>query len=117
MPRGVREPIEIRFWQSVDKTGDCWLWTAAHLPAGYGMTFVRGKNQLAHRVAWELTNGVITEGAWVLHRCDNPACVNPDHLYLGNRSRNMKDAHERSRIDLKRVASFPRPGRRKQARY
>ncbi len=80
-----KKTVEDRFWEKVDKSGDCWLWTAySHNGWGY---FSRNKMpQLAHRVAFELTYGEITEGAKVLHTCLNDLCVNPDHLYLEERA-------------------------------
>lgn len=119
MPSGKREPLETRFWRFVEKTDSCWNWAGGKAGNGYGCVGAGDGSAyvLTHRAAWMLTNGPIPDGMWVLHTCDNRLCVNPDHLYLGDRSQNMKDAHERGRIDLKRVASFPRPGRRKQARY
>lgn len=114
MPKGVREPLRVRFWRFVDKvSSDCWEWTGAIKGSGYGYIRNEGRIDRAHRVAWELEYGPIPEGKWVLHTCDNPRCVNPGHLYLGDRAQNMRDAHKRRRIDLKRVASFPRPGRQR----
>ena len=76
----------------------CWEWVASRLPRGYGK-FARGWGQagwsLAHRVSWEIHNGPIPEGVAVFHRCDNPPCVNPAHLYLGDAKQNMADYKER----------------------
>lgn len=84
---------EERFLTHVDKTGDCWFWTAGKTPNGYGM-FSMGKrsegSRHAHRVAYELWKGPIEDGKWVLHTCRNK-CVNPDHLVLGTPSTNNKD--------------------------
>ena len=74
-------PLEDRFWEKVDKSGDCWLWTASTSGDGYGRIGVTGKwMQLAHRVAWELLRGPIPEGLQIDHLCRVRACVNPDHL-------------------------------------
>lgn len=84
------------FWSKVDTTGECWLWLAARIPPyGYGnfggtQDGVRWV-KLAHRHAYELAHGPIPEGMWVLHRCDNPPCVRPDHLFLGTHADNMRD--------------------------
>lgn len=117
MTKGLREPLADRFWRFVEKSGGCWLWLGSRIPAGYGHIKVSGRTVMAHRVAFELTHGPIEDGLWVLHRCDNPSCVNPAHLYTGDRAQNMKDAHERGRIDLSKVASAPRPGARKASHY
>jgi hypothetical protein len=112
--RGKREPIADRFWQFVDKSGDCWLWTGCtngkYGRIGDGKS---SRTKLAHRASYEMHFGPIPKGLWVLHRCDTPACVNPDHLFLGTRADNMKDAHEKGRIDLSYVARHQRPKARK----
>src|SRR4051812_22074657 len=86
-----------RFWSKVDKTGECWLWTAYRDAAGYGRFGLAGKVQKAHRVSYELAVGPIPAGAHVLHSCDNPPCVNPDHLRVGSRIDNMRDKFMRGR--------------------
>src|SRR5690348_16844605 len=87
--RGLREgsppsPPANLFWSRVDRRspGECWVWTRGRLKAGYGQLTVGGKCRTAHRIAWELTNGPIPDGLSVLHRCDNPPCCNPAHLFL-----------------------------------
>lgn len=64
---------------------------------GYGQVRYKGKTAYAHRVAWELANGTIENGAYVLHRCDNRKCVNPDHLFLGSFNDNMEDMVSKGR--------------------
>lgn len=90
--------IEIRFWRHVTKTGGCWEWSGSITGAGYGQIWeswpVRIRHD-AHRFSWILHNGTIPNDQWVLHRCDNKRCVNPQHLYLGDNSRNVLDAQER----------------------
>jgi hypothetical protein len=95
-------PISVRFWEKVRKRGadDCWEWTANRLPRGYGLLGAgrRGQHALyAHRLSWELHNGQIPAGQFVLHRCDNPPCVNPAHLFLGTHTDNMRDMHAKRR--------------------
>jgi hypothetical protein len=85
-----------RFWSRVDRSGDCWLWTGARHPFGYGMV-VLGRRWYAHRLAWTLSNGPIPAGMCVLHRCDNPPCVNPTHLFLGTFRDNTADMHAKGR--------------------
>lgn len=91
-------PFEERFWAKVDKGDGCWEWTGGRANRGYGhVEPVRGQNRSAHRVSWELTNGPIPDGLWVLHRCDNPPCVRPSHLFLGTHADNMRDMEAKGR--------------------
>jgi len=96
-----------RFWSKVDKDGPvqphcpelgpCWEWTGSRSPAGYGQTRIFWKLYAAHRVSWEKSNGPIPDGLRVLHKCDNPPCIRPDHLFLGTQSDNMLDAYRKGR--------------------
>jgi hypothetical protein len=86
-----------RFWAKVNKTDGCWIWTAAKQPLGYGSLGPTYQERRAHRFSWLLANGPIPEGAWVLHRCDNPSCVRPDHLFLGDSRANVLDMHAKGR--------------------
>lgn len=89
-PRFTRD-----FWDFVTKTHEhgCWPWTGPADKKGYG----RWGGKVASRHSWELANGPITDGLWVLHHCDNPPCVNPRHLYLGTVVENARDAVARGR--------------------
>jgi hypothetical protein len=92
-------PVEVRFWAKVKKGGenDCWEWMAGKDKDGYGR-FRYGKQKArANKVAWEITNGPIPDGLWVLHTCDNPRCVNINHLYLGTVKENAIDRDSRGR--------------------
>lgn len=84
--------MTVRFWSRVEKTDGCWNWTGDRSDDGYGRICIRGRRVcFAHRVSWEMHNGSIPEGMCVLHRCDNPRCVRPDHLFVGTREDNAKD--------------------------
>lgn len=90
-----------RFWAKVDKSGECWTWTAYRMKTGYGR-FGIGTSKVwqAHRFSALMAWGQISPGTLVLHRCDNPACVRPEHLYEGNNSDNNADMVERNRFNL-----------------
>jgi len=80
-----------RFWAKVKKSPGCWVWTGSRLATGYGRLKARGKHYGAHRMAYELTFWAVPSGMCVLHRCDNPPCVRPDHLFLGSNRDNVAD--------------------------
>ena len=82
----------------------CWLWTGAYFWDSkrgnrYGKIYVKGKLCRAHRISWELYEGTIPDGLYVLHKCDNHACVNPAHLYLGTQAQNVLDTRDRGRMN------------------
>lgn len=91
------DPIEVRFWELVDKEGPggCWLWTGSLLDTGYGQISVgpraSAKRWLAHRLSWELVNGPIPAGMKIDHRCHVPPCVNPAHLRLATTKQNAEN--------------------------
>lgn len=89
--------IEERFSEKVNKTETCHEWTSCIMPNGYGQFSKDGKAQYAHRVAYEMENGKIEDGLYVLHKCDNRKCVNPEHLFLGTFNDNMNDMTAKKR--------------------
>lgn len=89
-----------RFWSKVNIQGpwDCWEWKRHRNEDGYGSFRFRGGMRLAHRVAWILSVGEIPDDLGVLHHCDNPACCNPAHIFLGTQLDNMRDAKRKGRL-------------------
>lgn len=79
-----------------DADGGCWLWSAYKMPSGYGF-FKTPRTELAHRAAFRLLVGPLTPGLEVMHKCDTPSCVNPEHLLQGTRTENMRDAKAKGR--------------------
>ena len=103
------ETITAKFWLRVTKTEDCWLWTGGSSKRKlYGRFYLDGgrhnrRMMGAHRFSWLLHRGDIPQGLMVLHRCDNPKCVNPDHLFLGNAKDNSQDMANKGRQWLQRA--------------
>ena len=102
---GHTAPLDVRFWNKVTRgaPNDCWPWRAAVDKKGYGKLGIgpRGRGwEFAHRVSWTLHHGSVPAGKQVLHDCpmgDNPRCVNPKHLWLGDVSANMQDKIQKDR--------------------
>lgn len=97
---------EERFWKFVDKNGPshptlgrCWAWTGGKIRRGYGMFRAAAGQIKAHRYAWELHHGPIPDGLCILHCCDNPSCVNPDHLSPGTAAENIADRDRKGRTN------------------
>lgn len=92
-----RTTIAEKFWSKVEKTSDCWIWLGAKHAKGYGHIHLGNTVEKAHRVSYRINFGTIPFGMFVLHRCDNPGCVNPDHLFLGTNEDNMADMKAKGR--------------------
>lgn len=93
--------FEDRFWNQVDRRGSCWIWVGQTNEKGYG--YFSGtpgqpnKKFYAHRVSWSLVHGEIPKGMHVCHKCDNPRCCNPEHLFLGTPKDNAQDMIRKGR--------------------
>ena len=100
------EREKARFWTKAEATETCWNWKWSCGPKGYGTLGHRGKTMRAHRVAYELVNGEIPKGKSVLHSCDNPKCVNPDHLWIGTQQDNMIDRIKKGHFRLGKYSKY-----------
>ena len=104
MPKPIRYPI--RFWTRVDLIGNCWEWRGARNQSGYGtLSNSAGMPPLAHRASWVLHHGPIPQDADICHSCDNPSCVNPSHLWIGDAKSNGADMAAKGRSAFARYGN------------
>jgi hypothetical protein len=89
-------PLSIRFWSKVKKTKTCWIWIAATNRGRAYMAF-NHRPVAAARVSWQMHKGKVKKGLFVLHKCDNPLCVRPSHLFLGTQTDNLADMRRKGR--------------------
>lgn len=108
----MKRPYNVPFWErkTITLTG-CWEWVGSRRHRGYGQVNFKGKIRKAHRVAWELSFGIVPDGLSVLHKCDNPPCINPDHLFVGDQQDNINDMFTKGR------QKAPGNGKMKQQAY
>ena len=107
------EPLHERYWKyaNVQQNNMCWNWLGPKTTGGYGVLGYLDKSLKAHRVGYELRYGLIGGGLYVCHTCDNPSCVNPNHLFLGTARDNARDASRKGRLNPKSLLNL-RPGQK-----
>lgn len=91
LPCSSSSILEKRFWSGVKKEDKCWIWIGSKTLKNYGKLYDRGRVLRAHRISWGLHYGLIPDRMNVLHKCDNPPCIRPDHLFLGTHQDNSDD--------------------------
>lgn len=107
------DSLSKRFFSKIEKTDTCWNWIGIKWPSGYGdfRTYKDNKavSTSAHRYSWELHFGEIPEGMYVLHKCDNRKCVNPDHLFIGSQKENIQDMVNKGRAPINALKGTDNP--------
>ena len=106
------KPLIQNFWDKVIKTDKCWKWKGKPGHHGYGRIRCLDKDYAAHRLSWEIHYGSIPEGFCVCHKCDNPPCTNPKHLFLGTHTDNQHDCYlKKRRAYSEKNGKYTRPDR------
>lgn len=105
----IQPLTEASFMESVipEPNSGCWLWLGSETNSGYGCVRHKGKNLKAHRASWLLFRGPLKRRLSVCHKCDNPPCVNPDHLFLGTHQENMRDMVRKGRTIRLKGSAHP----------
>lgn len=93
------QDVQGRFWKKVLKSENCWIWSGGN-NGTYGTIQIYGRAYYAHRVSFELNGNVIEENKVIMHSCDNPLCVNPNHLFMGSQLDNMRDKMNKGRYKV-----------------
>lgn len=128
VPAKKGAPLAERFMARVypEPNSGCWLWSGSSVVSGYGIVFLNGVQKItAHRCSWQMHRGPIPEGMDVCHRCDTPACVNPDHLFVAPHRENMIDMVVKGRnpkstirpSDIPAIRASTEPARIDAARF
>lgn len=109
-PFVISDKDRARFWSKVDKRGvdECWEWQGSIGPDGYGRFCIKYKTVYPHRIAWIVTHGPIVKPLQACHKCDNRACCNPAHLFMGTQQDNVRDMFNKGRGYERRGANNPR---------
>ena len=107
--KGYKYDIRKIIKRNSETEGTCWIWKKCRNADGYGIISYKGKRKGAHRVSYEVFKKEITEKIQVLHTCDNPSCVNPDHLWTGTQSDNMQDMHDKKRHSKRKKSEWGKP--------
>lgn len=95
------EDMKLKLHGKIQNANGCWEWKGFRLKTGYGKFSYKRKSYLAHRISWYLFNGPIPDYLCVCHKCDNPPCINPEHLFLGTQVDNIQDMIKKNRRDFK----------------